>query len=88
MAEIGEPENLVPEGFRARFVKTEGFWEGNSKILQLIKGNTHFLLIFLKNGSKFQLSFHWVLKLYIRTSNVCCGIRLKTEGFLVGSRGI
>ena len=32
MAEIGELENLVPEGFRARFEKTEGFWEGNSKM--------------------------------------------------------
>ena len=32
MAEIGEPENLVPEGYWARFVKTEGFWEGNSKM--------------------------------------------------------
>ena len=32
MAEIGEPENLVPEGFWARFVKTEGFWkEKNDK---------------------------------------------------------
>ena len=30
MAEIGEPENLVPEGFGARFVKTEGFWEGKN----------------------------------------------------------
>ena len=30
MAEIGEPENLVPEGFWARFVKTEGFWEENN----------------------------------------------------------
>ena len=27
MAEIGEPENLVPGGFLARFVKTEGFSE-------------------------------------------------------------
>ena len=27
MAQIGEPENLVPEGFWARFIKTEGFWE-------------------------------------------------------------
>ena len=27
MAEIGGPENLVPEGFWARFVKTERFWE-------------------------------------------------------------
>ena len=27
MAEIAELENLVPEGFWARYVKTEGFWE-------------------------------------------------------------
>ena len=27
MAEIGELENLVPEGFWPRFVKTEGFRE-------------------------------------------------------------
>ena len=33
MAEIGEPENLVSERFWARFAKTEGFWEENSKNL-------------------------------------------------------
>ena len=32
MAEIGEHENLVPEGFWAGAVKTEGFWEGNKKM--------------------------------------------------------
>ena len=31
MAEIGELENLVPEGFWARFVKTEGFWRKKTK---------------------------------------------------------
>ena len=50
MAEIGEPENKVPEGFWARFVKTEGFWEGNSRILQLfneyITFHSHFLHFF------------------------------------------
>ena len=36
MAEIGEPENLVPEGFWARFIKTEGFWEE-----RMIKRESH-----------------------------------------------
>ena len=56
MAEIGELENLVPEGFWARFVKTEGFWEENNRILQLFKENvsfytnfSHFFTDFEKN---------------------------------------
>ena len=40
MAEIVNPWILDPEGFCLRFAKTEGLWEGNSKILQLIKGHT------------------------------------------------
>ena len=54
MAEIGDPENLVPEGFWARFVKTEGFWDENNRILQLFKENvsfrTNFSLILKKIG--------------------------------------
>ena len=42
MAEIVDPWILDPEEFFLRFAKTEGFWEGNSKILQLIKENTNF----------------------------------------------
>ena len=60
MAEIVDPWILDPEGFGFRFAKTEGFWEGNSKILQLIKGNTkvhthflHFLLTLQKMGENF-----------------------------------
>ena len=55
-AEIGEFENLVPGGFWARFVKTEGFWEKNNRILQLFKENvsfhtnfSHFFTDFEKN---------------------------------------
>ena len=48
MAEIVDPWILDPEGFCLRFAKTEGFWEGNSKILQLIKENTHFFNDFEK----------------------------------------
>jgi len=40
MAEIVDPWILDPEGFCFRFAKTEEFWEGNGKILQLINGNT------------------------------------------------
>ena len=46
MAEIVDPWILDPEGFYLRFAKTEGFWEGNSKILQLIKGHTQFFTDF------------------------------------------
>ena len=36
-------ENLVQEGFWARFVKTEGLWEEqNNRILQLFKENVSF----------------------------------------------
>ena len=31
MAEIGEPENLVPEGFWARFVKNGGILGGKER---------------------------------------------------------
>ena len=47
MAETGDPLILAPERFCYRFAKT-GFWEGNSKILQLIKENTNFFNDFEK----------------------------------------
>ena len=56
MAEIADPWILDPEGFRFRFTKTEGFWEGNSRILQLFKESisyhthfSHFFIDFEKN---------------------------------------
>ena len=54
MAEIADPWILDPEGFWFRFVKSEGFWEGNSRILQLLIENisfhTNFFTYFEKNG--------------------------------------
>ena len=47
MAEIVDPWILDPEGFCFKLEKTEGFWEGNSKMWPLHGGNTrihsHFL---------------------------------------------
>ena len=39
MAGIVDPWILDSEGFSFGFAKAEGFWEENSKILQLIKQN-------------------------------------------------
>ena len=52
MAEIGELENLVPEGFWARFVKTEGFWEKNNRILRLFEENVSFYTNFFTDFEK------------------------------------
>ena len=50
MAEIGELKNLVPGGFWARFVKTEGFWEEKNKK----KRQSHL------NKSKYKRTVKWV----------------------------
>ena len=54
MAEIADPWILDPEGFWFRFVKTEGFWKGNSRILQLYKGNISFYTPFLHFFADFE----------------------------------
>ena len=41
MEEMGGALILDSEGFYFIFAQTGGFLEGNSKIFQLIKGNTH-----------------------------------------------
>ena len=72
MAEIADPWIQDPEGFWFRFVKTEGFWKGNNRILQLYKGNisfyTHFLHFFADFEKKLY-QFQIILPLGFYTEN-------------------
>ena len=54
MAEIADPWILDPEGFWLRFAKTEGFWEGNCRILQLFNEDISFHTTFLHFFTDFE----------------------------------
>ena len=92
MAEIADHWILYPEGFWFRFIKTEGFRKGKSRILQVFNENISFHTHFLHLWKKI---VQLILPLGIRTVNLrtkfVSRYRIKTEGLgsaIFWSRGI